>query len=125
VSQFDHRDGFYVGNDLSFDPDQYWAKYVLEQHMKWDSTHRSPFISVTDSWDKACDHCEQRITWGRSPSIATIDVRALQREGVRFWRMQTLARRVGANIPQVAWNPYEWLCLHGIPEEAVLDMEEY
>jgi hypothetical protein len=122
VSQYDSRDGFMVDRDVRFDPEQDWAKFVVERHMSWDNRYRSPFISVTDSWEKACEYYDQRKSWGRSAWIATIDVRTLQRMGARFRRMQTLARRVGAIIPQVAWNQYEWLCLHHIPQQAVVDI---
>ena len=123
VSQYDEGCGFSVDEGVRFDPDQHWAKYVVQRHINWKNRRRTPFISVTASLEQACEYYRQRESWGRDPRIAKIDVRKLQRMGVRFWRMQTLARRVGAVIPRVAWNEDEWLCLHEIPEWAIVDPE--
>jgi hypothetical protein len=121
VSQYDKYDGFCAPRK-AFYPKAHWAKFVVQRHMNWRNRWNSPFISVTSSYDKALKYAVQREDMGREAWIATIDVQRLCQEGVRFWRMQTLAKRVGAYIKRRAWNRDEWLCLHQIPAEAIAEI---
>ena len=34
--------------------------------------------------------------------------------------MATLVEKTHAALPVVAWNPYEYLCLHYIPRDAIM-----
>jgi hypothetical protein len=121
VSQYDQDDGF-CASRKAFYPNRHWAKFVVERHMDWGNRCSSPFISVTSSYDKALTYLAQREQMGRNAWIAKVDVQILEQEGVRFWHMQTLAKRVGAYIEPVAWNESEWLCLHQIPAQAVVEI---
>ena len=123
VSQFDGDDGFEAQGAGLFSPRANWAKFVVARHMDWSNRTPSPFISVTDSREKANEYASQREDRGREDvHIAQIKVKVLRDAGVRFWHMQTLAMTVGAEdmIQDFSWNEYEWLCLHNIPAEAVV-----
>jgi len=123
VSRFDEVDGFVAGNpNAAFNRNRYWAKYVVQRHMRWGNRRPTPFISVTASRGKALLYAAQREKNGhRDVSIAKIDTAKLLASGVTFYHMATLAKRTGARIDQVAWNYSEYLCLWYIPREAVVE----
>jgi hypothetical protein len=112
--------------DAAFDPSAPWAKHVVKRHMDWSNRSPSPFISVTDSEEKACEYARQRVELGHTGVLmATINVSELRRANVSFWHMQTLARELHAYVEPRGWNPNEWLCLHYIPNDAVEVVESW
>jgi len=125
VSRFNEADGFVAGNpDGAFNRHMRGAKYVIQRHMRWGNRRPTPFISVTDSRAKAVHYARQRRELGHGGvSIAKIDTAALRTSGVIVYHMATLVKRTGAHIDPVAWNYFEYLCLHRIPHEAVIDVE--
>jgi hypothetical protein len=127
VSRLNEVDGFVAGNpDGAFNRHRYWAKYVIQQHMRWGNRLPTPFISVTASRAKAFHYAEQREELGRSGvSIAKIDTAALRASGVIIYHMASLVKRTRARIDPVAWNYSEYLCLHYIPREAVVEVWEH
>jgi len=123
VSSFDEDTGFVAGlPNGAFDRNKYWAKHVVQRHMDWGNRSRTPFISTT-SLQKAEHYAEQRLEeWGHDGVyIAKIDTATLRAAGVEIFHMATLVREVRAYIVPPAWNQREYLCLHRIPPEAVID----
>jgi len=127
VSRFDEDDGFVAGNPRgAFNRNQYWAKYVIQRHMHWGNRRPTPFISVTSSRAKALHYAQQRKNLGHAGvSIAKIDTAALRASGVIMYHMATLVKRTRARLDPVAWNYSEYLCLHYIPPQAVIEVWEY
>jgi len=124
VSRLDGIDGFVAGNPgKAFSPNRYWAKYVIQRHMRWGNRRPTPFISATSSRAKAVHYARQRQELGHGDvSIAKIDTAALRASGITTYHMATLVKRTGAYIDPVAWNYSEYLCLRYIPREAVIEV---
>jgi len=122
VSRFNERDGFVAGAPGdAFDPRKDGAKYVVERHMYWFNDCPTPFISVTASRKKAIHYANQRRERENgNVRIAKIDTDALLVFGVSIYHMATLVEDTGAVISDKARNPYEYLCLHHIPLDAVI-----
>ena len=129
VSRLDEDgvDGFVAGNpDGAFNRNWHWVKYVIQRHMRWANRRPTPFISVTSSRNKAVHYVRQRQEMGHGDvSIAKIDTAALQASGIIIYHMATLVKRTRACLDPVAWNYSEYLCLHYIPHEAVIEVWEY
>jgi hypothetical protein len=91
--------------------------------MDWENRSLTPFISATASRAKAIHYATQREEWGHGNVwIATIDTAALRASRVITYHMATLVEDTGAEICDVAWNEHEYLCLHHIPDEAIVDV---
>jgi hypothetical protein len=127
VSRLNEVDGFVAGDpEGGFNRRRYWAKYVIQRHMRWGNRRPTPFISVTSSRAKAVHYARQRQELGHGGvSIAKIDTAALRSLGVIVYHMATLVKGTRARIDPVAWNYSEYLCLHYIPREAVVEVREH
>lgn len=122
-SRFSEDSGFVAGNpNGAFNRNRYWAKYVIQRHMLWSNRRPTPFISVT-SRAKAVHYAKQRKEMGRdNVYISKIDTAKLRASGVIICHMATLVKWTRARIDPVAWNYSEYLCLHHIPPEAVVEV---
>lgn len=127
ISYLDEVNGFVAGNPVgAFKRHRYWAKYVLQRHMRWGNRQPTPFISVTASRAKAAHYARQRQELGHGDvSIAKIDTAISRASGVIIYHMATLVKKTGAHIEPVAWNYSEYLCLRHIPREAVTEVWEH
>jgi hypothetical protein len=124
ISRLDDQNGFEAGDpEGAFSRHRFWAKYVIQRHMRWANRRPTPFISVTSSRAKANHYAQQRLEMGhRGVSIAKIDTSILLGHGCIFYHMANLVKNTRARIDPVAWNYSEYLCLRHIPREAVVDV---
>ena len=125
ISTLDEEEGFVAASDSPFNRHRRGAKDVVERHMDWNNRSPTPFISTT-TLRKAEHYAQQRVDWGREEvRIARISTAAMREAGVRIFHMTTLVQDVGASITPESWNHAEYLCLHQIPREAVVNDWSY
>ena len=95
----------------------------LEQHLDWNSDHKSPFISTYDNEDVAFDiACGRKRLGKKRVSITVIDVSKVYGQ-VEFREMRRLVWSLDGWIQEEAYNnsKHEWVFLHHIPDEAIVD----
>ncbi|PWI73457.1 hypothetical protein PCL_08733 [Purpureocillium lilacinum] len=98
-------------------------KKCFEQHMDWSCREPSPFMSAYGDEERAKGRAEQRANKHKDVTVTTIDASLLGKGAVRH----VLSVRAQFNIQLEeevyygAW--YEFLILHRVPKEAILDVE--
>lgn len=121
-SQFHETSGFVASiPNAVYNPAHRNARLELERHMNWNSSYSTPFVSMTASREKALEYALQRVDkQRRTVTIAKIDSSRLKKANVDIHWMCALVEQTGANIKREAMNEHEYLCVHRIPANAVI-----
>ena len=99
----------------------------VQEHLDWSSNFPSSLMSTYNNRDVAFD-----IAYGRKKklgkqhvSVVTIDTRKVRGQ-MEFREMRRLARKLDVPIEDRAYHnsEHEWIILHKIPEDAIVDKED-
>lgn len=100
-------------------------KWNVENHLDWNSDYISSFMSTYDNEDVTFDiaYRRKKKLGKQHVSVVVIDVWEVYGQ-VEFRKMRPLAKRLGIRIPNKAYNnsKHEWIFLHDIPQDAIVDV---
>lgn len=107
--------------DTEFDFSNCDIRLIL-RHLDWKNRIPTPFLSVYCDEEMAIREAERRVREGKKEvRVYKIDMWESD-DRVEYRDLRRLAKKQGIYIPDFAWSnsEYEYLCLHHIPDSAVM-----
>lgn len=98
------------------------------RHLDWANREPTPFISMYGDKDVAEREANRRVRDGKqNVRVYTINMRMLEKNQCEYRNARRLADKLRLYIPKHAWNnsKYEYICLHHVPQVAIIDREDY